>query len=613
MALVGTISGSNGTTNTAVTGTLVIANTSTNFPQIPADAVLFVSGNSDSSSKAVFGGEITASGSVIVRDGTGTAVVTLSTDGNITGSNMILSGDLALNGGDLTTTAGTVNMFATAPVTMNFGATASVTTVNLNRTSNSSTTNVAGGNNTVIGAVKTVNIGANTGASAICNVNIGSSGALGRTTMQQDVFLTTGNLIGAPGSGANVMTLISSGNIIAKLDTDGSADGHKFIVQDFRNIEQFSVGENGNAELSGSLFVTGSITTSGTLKSDYSSGDEGGEIFLNRSVTNTVLTGGLTIDVYQNKLRLFEQGGANRGYFVDISEGGSAVSKNLIFTGSTNTFTSTAGSPFTLSIPPECGVIEIEICGGGGGGGGGKRNIAANGVYGGGGGSGGGYSFVSLRASTVRALSSNLTITIGASGSSGNAATVDGANGGGGGNGTATTVAAGATTILFAPGGAGGSGGTATNGTGGTSTLWKDAGGNGANSSNTGTPLRPPLAGFATGGGAGGGVDTGGGEENGGDGGIGGDIRVDNVNRAGAGGSIATPRNGGNASTSATYSPTGGGGGGGGAGRNGGGAAGDGGNGVQGSGGGGGGGSTNGNNSGSGGKGGEGWCIVRFI
>lgn len=85
MALVGTISGSNGTSNTAVTGTLVIANTSTSFPQIPGNATLYVQGIISGSSD-------------------------LSTAGNITGSNAILGGDLAVNGGDITTTASVLNI-----------------------------------------------------------------------------------------------------------------------------------------------------------------------------------------------------------------------------------------------------------------------------------------------------------------------------------------------------------------------------------------------------------------------------------------------------------------------------------------------------------------------
>jgi hypothetical protein len=57
------------------------------------------------------------------------------------------------------------------------------------------------------------------------------------------------------------------------------------------------------------------------MESLYSNGDEGGEFFLNKSVTNTTLTNGVTIDVYRDKLRFFEAGGTNRGFYIDISTG----------------------------------------------------------------------------------------------------------------------------------------------------------------------------------------------------------------------------------------------------------------------------------------------------
>jgi len=63
LALVGTISGSNGTSSTAVSGTLVIANVSTNFPQIASDTVLFVSGAIGGVSKTAIGGDLVVSGS----------------------------------------------------------------------------------------------------------------------------------------------------------------------------------------------------------------------------------------------------------------------------------------------------------------------------------------------------------------------------------------------------------------------------------------------------------------------------------------------------------------------------------------------------------------------
>jgi hypothetical protein len=77
MALIGTVSGSNGTSSTAITGTLVIANTTTNFPGIPIDAALFVSGTIGGDSKSVFGGDVVISGTLSPADlvMTGTAVI----------------------------------------------------------------------------------------------------------------------------------------------------------------------------------------------------------------------------------------------------------------------------------------------------------------------------------------------------------------------------------------------------------------------------------------------------------------------------------------------------------------------------------------------------------
>jgi hypothetical protein len=59
-------------------------------------------------------------------------------------------------------------------------------------------------------------------------------------------------------------------------------------------------------------------------------GDEGGEILLGKAATNTTLSGdGVTIDVWQNRLRIFEQGGDARGGYIDVSTLGNGVSTNL--------------------------------------------------------------------------------------------------------------------------------------------------------------------------------------------------------------------------------------------------------------------------------------------
>lgn len=95
-----------------------------------------------------------------------------------------------------------------------------------------------------------------------------------------------------------------------------------------------------------------SIKVNGNLESTYQAGDEGGEIFLNRPVTNSTVNNGITIDVNQNFLRFFENGGTNRGAYIDITAATAGVGTNLLaggptgYTGSRGTtgFTGSAGA-----------------------------------------------------------------------------------------------------------------------------------------------------------------------------------------------------------------------------------------------------------------------------
>jgi hypothetical protein len=115
------------------------------------------------------------------------------------------------------------------------------------------------------------------------------------------------------------------------------------------------------------LFKTG-ITSDGdiiagiNLKSNYQSGDEGGEIFLNKPVTNTTLVTGVTIDVNGDRLRFFENGGTNRGYYIDLASGGTSVGTNLVGGGGgSGTVTSiTASSPLTGGTITTSGTIGIN-------------------------------------------------------------------------------------------------------------------------------------------------------------------------------------------------------------------------------------------------------------
>jgi hypothetical protein len=122
-----------------------------------------------------------------------------------------------------------------------------------------------GNGGTIVGNLTAINnLGVLGSLTVMSNGLIAGNATVSGSTTTNTLFVNTGNVVGAPGSGANVLSLLSSGNIVMKLDVNNDAVGHKFDVQDYLGISQFFVGENGNAELSGSLVTTGSLTVSGS-------------------------------------------------------------------------------------------------------------------------------------------------------------------------------------------------------------------------------------------------------------------------------------------------------------------------------------------------------------
>ena len=80
-----------------------------------------------------------------------------------------------------------------------------------------------------------------------------------------------------------------------------------------------------------------SLTSSGIvsgseLTSTNATGDEGGQINLAKP-PNATISGGVTIDVYQDKIRFFEKDGTSRGVFIDLTGASASVGTNLLAGG----------------------------------------------------------------------------------------------------------------------------------------------------------------------------------------------------------------------------------------------------------------------------------------
>lgn len=84
-------------------------------------------------------------------------------------------------------------------------------------------------------------------------------------------------------------------------------------------------------------------------------GDEGGEIQFEIPATNSTLAGTkVTFDLYQNKLRIFEEGGSNRGAFIDLSTLSNSVASEVVINDTSQTLTNKtiSGASNTLSNIP---------------------------------------------------------------------------------------------------------------------------------------------------------------------------------------------------------------------------------------------------------------------
>jgi hypothetical protein len=131
-------------------------------------------------------------------------------------------------------------------------------------------------------------------------------------------------------------TITGSLNVssVAVISSSFTANSSSLTLNSGSNLY---VQNNGIVEITGSLRVSGSVNiiTTSPLQIGTGSGDEGGEIQLAKAVTNTTLTGSaVTVDVYRDRVRIFEQGGDVRGVHIDLSKAPGGVAGELLWKAS---------------------------------------------------------------------------------------------------------------------------------------------------------------------------------------------------------------------------------------------------------------------------------------
>lgn len=157
----------------------------------------------------------------------------------------------------------------------------------------------------------------------------------------------TGSLFGTSSWANNVTSAsfaVSSSRAVTSSFSTNALTASNISPAITNNTDNYVLTANGDGTINGESLLQFDGQKLSVL---YQSGDEGGEILLGKAATNTTLTGsGVTIDIWQNRLRFFEQGGAARGAYIDLTAAAAGVGTNLIATsgGGTVTQINTAGS-----------------------------------------------------------------------------------------------------------------------------------------------------------------------------------------------------------------------------------------------------------------------------
>lgn len=163
------------------------------------------------------------------------------------------------------------------------------------------------------------------------------------TTINTETLLIEDNVIvlnsghtGSPTTNAGIMVERGTSADV-EIRWDESVDKWQ-VTNDGATYGNIATGQTVDTT-SSVTFANATIT--GYLNVTASAGDEGGEILLAKPVTNTSIAGtGVTIDVYRNKLRVFEQGGNARGAFIDLTTTADGVANPIVLSQSTGNSTS---------------------------------------------------------------------------------------------------------------------------------------------------------------------------------------------------------------------------------------------------------------------------------
>ena len=115
-----------------------------------------------------------------------------------------------------------------------------------------------------------------------------------------------------------------------------------------------------NNTFTGTNVFSGSTTLRGAVAIGTGSGDEGGEINLAYAQTTSLTGSVLNFDVYQDRLRIFEGGGNNRGAYLNVASQSNSVGSSIVTSPNLLTMQTITSASYA-ALTPVSGTLYIII------------------------------------------------------------------------------------------------------------------------------------------------------------------------------------------------------------------------------------------------------------
>jgi hypothetical protein len=205
-------------------------------------------------------------------------------------------------------------------------------------------------------------------------------GSLAGTNTQGEYAVAIGNFAAPNNQAANSIVISAMGSGLEnttanslKIEPIRNVTGSSGILQYDSTTKEVSYSDNlsnygvitssntSSFATTGSNTFVGNQIVSGTLTIATNGGDEGGEILLGKAVTNTTLTGsGVVVDIFRDRVRIFEESGTTRGAFLNVASQSSGVSSQIVT--SPNLFSiQTITSASYAALTPVSGTLYVII------------------------------------------------------------------------------------------------------------------------------------------------------------------------------------------------------------------------------------------------------------